>query len=160
MGDPDDWTRQQLGTACYLCPPQLGAKQHMRKIASLSISDLYLLPDQRFPGHSALIFTDGHATRLDSLTDHQYARFTADLRLSIRSISNALHPDHMNIALLGNSCPHLHWGIAPRYRDDPCWGRPIWTSSDDERAERTRSATESDTTEVIARILAELQYAA
>jgi diadenosine tetraphosphate (Ap4A) HIT family hydrolase len=32
----------------------------------------------------------------------------------------------MNYELLGNSNPHLHWHIIPRYKSDPRWGRPIW----------------------------------
>ena len=34
----------------------------------------------------------------------------------------------MNYELLGNSDPHLHWHIIPRYKTDPRWGAPIWES--------------------------------
>jgi len=52
-----------------------------------------------------------------------------DLRQSVAAIREVVHPDHMNIALLGNSCPHLHWSIVPRYRTDPHWGSPVWENS-------------------------------
>jgi hypothetical protein len=32
----------------------------------------------------------------------------------------------MNYELLGNTDPHLHWHIVPRYKTDPRWGQPIW----------------------------------
>ena len=33
---------------------------------------------------------------------------------------------------LGNTVPHLHIAVIPRYRSDPRWGRPVWTTSRDE----------------------------
>ncbi len=50
----------------------------------------------------------------------------ADLRIASKAVRSALNPDHMNYELLGNSNPHLHWHIEPRYKDDPRWGQPIW----------------------------------
>ena len=53
----------------------------------------------------------------------------ADLRLAHCAIVAVTQPDHINIALLGNTIPHLHWGIIPRYNGDPRWRRLIWTTS-------------------------------
>ena len=49
-----------------------------------------------------------------------------DLRHAATAIHSALNPDHMNYECLGNSSPHLHWHVVPRYIDDPRWGQPIW----------------------------------
>lgn len=95
-------------------------------IGDLSISTLFLFRDQRFRGYCILSFAPYDATRLDDLSDAEYHQFMGDLRLSSRAIRAAFTPDHMNYELLGNSNPHLHWHIVPRYRDDPRWGRPIW----------------------------------
>jgi diadenosine tetraphosphate (Ap4A) HIT family hydrolase len=116
------------GIDCYLCPPRLSAHSGLTLVAHLSASSLYLDKDQRFRGQSSLILTD-HATRLDALSAAAYIAFMEDLRLSTAAIRDATLPDHMNVALLGNSCPHLHWSIVPRYRTDPRWGRPIWEDS-------------------------------
>ena len=35
----------------------------------------------------------------------------------------------MKNELLGNSMPHLHWHLVPRYMSDPMWGRPIWAGN-------------------------------
>jgi len=29
---------------------------------------------------------------------------------------------------LGNTVPHLHWGLIPRYKNDGRWGNPVWTT--------------------------------
>jgi diadenosine tetraphosphate (Ap4A) HIT family hydrolase len=124
----DPWRQQELGIGCYLCPPQLSASLGTFLIARLSVSSLYLVEDQRFRGLSTLIFNE-HVTRLDALPEEVYAAYLRDLQVSVRAVRATVNPDHMNIELLGNSCPHLHWSIIPRYRSDPRWGRPIWDDS-------------------------------
>ncbi len=41
----------------------------------------------------------------------------------------------MNYTSLGNVVPHLHWHIVPRYRQDPRWGGPIYTTTREEMRE-------------------------
>jgi diadenosine tetraphosphate (Ap4A) HIT family hydrolase len=41
-------------------------------------------------------------------------------------LREALGPEKMNIASLGNLTPHLHWHVIPRFRDDPAFPKPIW----------------------------------
>ena len=129
MTDTEDkWREQEAGLDCYLCPARLSAHTGMMLIAALSTSRSYLAVDQRFRGQCSLILTN-HVTQLEELPEEAYTAYMRDLRNSLGAIREAVHPDHMNIALLGNSCPHLHWSIVPRYRSDPRWGRPIWDDS-------------------------------
>jgi diadenosine tetraphosphate (Ap4A) HIT family hydrolase len=121
----EKWTEQEAGIGCYLCPPRLEHHQSLTFVAHLSTSSLYLEEDQRFRGLSCLIL-NVHATRLDALSEENYSGFMQDLRRSVAAVRKTVQPDHMNVALLCNSCPHLHWSIVPRYRTDPRWGSPIW----------------------------------
>lgn len=82
----DKWSKQRAGTDCYLCMPRVSSNTNLRKIASLSASSLHLIEDQRFLGHSTLVFDDRHATTLEELSDDEYMRYSQDLRLSTRSI--------------------------------------------------------------------------
>jgi diadenosine tetraphosphate (Ap4A) HIT family hydrolase len=111
---------------CSLCPPRDFASEDRYEISPFSISTLYLYGDQRFRGYSVLAFDGRHATALDELSKDECMRFLDDLRLSSNAIRRALAPDHMNIELLGNAVPHLHWHIIPRYRSDPRWGKVVW----------------------------------
>jgi diadenosine tetraphosphate (Ap4A) HIT family hydrolase len=95
-------------------------------IADLSISTLLLYRDQRFKGYSILSFEPWNATSLESLSDEEFQSYFMDLRVAAMAIRKALNPDHMNYELLGNTNPHLHWHIVPRYKTDPRWGQPIW----------------------------------
>jgi diadenosine tetraphosphate (Ap4A) HIT family hydrolase len=156
----DEWSKQQAGTDCHLCLPRVAANSSLRKIVCLSASSLHLIEDQRFLGHCTLIFDDRHVTSLEELSDDEYMRFAQDLRLSVRSIRRALQPDHSNVALLGNRCPHLHWGIIPRYRSDPSWGKPIWehATSEDFRL-RPKILSEAAYAQLILKILNQLEVA-
>ncbi len=95
-------------------------------IAELRISTLFLYREQRFRGYCILSFSAWDATNLEALPDLEYQQFMQDLRTAAVAIRSALQPDHMNYELLGNSYPHLHWHIVPRYKTDPRWGQPIW----------------------------------
>ena len=95
-------------------------------IAELSISTLFLYREQRFRGYCILSFSTWDATQLEMLNDTEYQQFMQDLRRASQAIRAALTPDHMNYELLGNTNPHLHWHIVPRYKTDPRWGQPIW----------------------------------
>ncbi len=102
------------------------SNDHVIFIAQLQISTLLLFRDQRFRGYSLLSFDPWDATSLDALSDDEYTLYFADLRAASRAIRQAMNPDHMNYELLGNTNPHLHWHIIPRYKSDPRWGQPIW----------------------------------
>lgn len=95
-------------------------------IADLRISTLFLYREQRFRGYCILSFSAWDATNLEALIDLEYQQFMQDLRMASAAIRSALHPDHMNYELLGNSNPHLHWHLVPRYKTDPRWEQPIW----------------------------------
>src|SRR3954463_857003 len=91
--------------SCTLCPPRNPAAEHRIEIAPLSISTLYLYGDQRFRGYSVLAFDARHAVALADLSSGEYASFMDDLRISVRAITRALQPDHMNVEQMGNALP-------------------------------------------------------
>ncbi len=124
--EQDSWDELREGISCPTCAPRDPNNEFWLEIAPLSISTLYLFRDQRFRGYSLLIFDRRHASTLEELDDGEYLAFMRDLRHAAAAIHSALKPDHMNYECLGNSHPHLHWHIVPRYRHDPRWGQPIW----------------------------------
>ena len=122
----EQWQRAQAGDTCYLCAPREANNEHRFQVVSLSISTLYLYGDQRFRGYCLLIFDARHATSLDQLREDEYTAYMRDLRDAARALRSVFRPDHMNYECLGNTSPHLHWHIIPRYRSDPRWGQPVW----------------------------------
>jgi diadenosine tetraphosphate (Ap4A) HIT family hydrolase len=122
----ESWTDSRGSSHCTLCSPREPNNEHRLEIASLSISTLYLFRDQRFRGSSLLTFDRRHATALEDLSEDEYRGFVHDLWQAAKAIRSALNSDHMNHEYLGNTSPHRHWHIVPRYRHGPHWEQPIW----------------------------------
>ncbi len=123
------WERLVRGTDCPFDAPRSSANGHWDLVARLEASSLYLAANQAYRGQCLLILDIRHATRPDELSRVEWGSFCADLHAAEAAIANAVRPDHVNVAALGNVIPHLHWHIIPRYRDDPRWGAPIWPTN-------------------------------
>ncbi len=125
----ESWEVSVAGVDCPLCAPRSDDTPFWLKIHTLSVSTLYLDRNQTYRGHSQLVFDRRHAVGLESLTSEEFVAFMADLRRAAQAITTVCHPDLMNYASLGNVVPHLHWHLVPRYRTDPRWGGPIYTTT-------------------------------
>ena len=124
----DSFDRWARGFDCPFDPPRPAVNDEWDLVAALSVASLYLTKNQTYRGQCILVL-DTHAARPDQLSEAQWAAFCADLYRAQRAVVRAVAPDHLNVASLGNIVPHLHWHIVPRYRSDPRWGAPTWTTS-------------------------------
>jgi diadenosine tetraphosphate (Ap4A) HIT family hydrolase len=114
---------------CPFDAPRAESNDYWDIVFPLRASTLYLSKNQTYRGHCILIMDLRHVIRLDQLSPEEWAMFCADLHKAEDALMRAVRPDHINVAILGNVIPHLHWIIIPRYRDDPRWGAPVWTTT-------------------------------
>ena len=131
--------------SCPFDSPRPASTDERDFVATLTISSLYLARNQTYRGHCQLIFDPRHAARPDQLTSEEWSAFCSDLYKAQVAIVRTVHPDHINIELLGNVVPHLHWHIVPRYRNDARWGQPIWLTSPAEMLETRLTPDGRDT---------------
>lgn len=123
------WDVLRSGASCPLCAPRADDTPNWIKIQTLGVSTLYLDRNQTYRGHCQLVFDRRHIVGLEDLGNDEYTTLMADLRNAAHAIVAACQPDLMNYTSLGNVVPHLHWHLIPRYRSDPRWGRPIYTTT-------------------------------
>ena len=128
----EQWQALKNGDNCPFCNPHFDDNQFWSKIATLSISSLYLHKIQTYLGYAVLIFDPRHTTCPSDLSGEEWSLLCKDLYLSQSAIERTTKPDHMNVAALGNQIAHLHWHIVPRYENDSRWGGPIWTTKEEE----------------------------
>lgn len=121
MSEGKTWDDLVVGEECPFCAPRGEKNEFSVRVKELSVSTLYLSRDQLYPGCCSLVFGARHVTGLEQLSDDEYKNYTGDLRRAAKAIFAAMKPDHMNYASLGNSIPHLHYHIIPRYKTDLRW---------------------------------------
>lgn len=67
-----------------------------------------------------------HVFELHELDDEFKKKFLYEMSMVAEAVFDAFKPQKLNYELLGNSEPHLHWHIIPRYQTDPMPNKPIW----------------------------------
>jgi len=93
-------------------------------IAAFGNSVLRLSIDQFSPGYCVLV-SHHHGPEPSDLDVEQRTGFFDELTRSGRAVQRAFHTDKLNYLLLGNTLPHLHAHLIPRYHGDPAGGRPL-----------------------------------
>jgi diadenosine tetraphosphate (Ap4A) HIT family hydrolase len=107
--------------SCHVCGFKLWLP-----VTQLRRSALGLYDDARFPGRCILVFTS-HEEQLWDLDAEVAADFLEDARDAARAIARATASPRVNYAILGNTDPHLHWHLIPRFPDrEPSPERPPW----------------------------------
>lgn len=76
------------------------------------------------PGYAA-VFSKRHVVEPFELTADEQAAFWEECMLVAGAIRDVFGPRKLNYEIHGNTVPHLHLHIYPRYPDDPFIGRPI-----------------------------------
>jgi diadenosine tetraphosphate (Ap4A) HIT family hydrolase len=129
---------------CALCRDDGGVVLWRDRFCRVVVVDE---PD--YPGYCRVIL-QRHAREMTDLTPderQQLMRIVLEVESVLR---DALAPDKVNLASLGNMVPHVHWHVIPRFRDDRHYPAPIWAAPP-----RTHSAPRKFDAAALGRRLAE-----
>ena len=84
-----------------------------------------LVADADYPGFCRVIWKR-HVKEMTDLSAAEREHLMATVFAVETAIREAMHPDKINLASLGNLTPHLHWHVIPRFRHDKHFPQPIW----------------------------------
>jgi diadenosine tetraphosphate (Ap4A) HIT family hydrolase len=92
-----------------------------------------ILGDQQFYRGYCVLLAKLHATELYLMPADGARLLSDEMRLVAEAIAAVVKPWKMNYECLGNSEPHVHWHLFPRYETDQMRGGPIWLRPESER---------------------------
>jgi diadenosine tetraphosphate (Ap4A) HIT family hydrolase len=121
---PPDFYAQLSGSTCPLCEEgRPEATEHAVRFFAGDVCDAYLVRADIQRGLSVAVWRGRHVVEPTELTDTEAAAYGAEVLRVARALQRVLQPVKLNYDVLGNSVPHLHTHLVPRYADDP---RPGW----------------------------------
>jgi diadenosine tetraphosphate (Ap4A) HIT family hydrolase len=124
MDWPASFYELRRGENCPMCAE--GRPEETRfgvRIHAGGLSDAYLQRADIQRGYTIVIWRGRHVAEPTELSEEEAARFWLEVVRVGRALEQHLEPVKMNYDILGNSLPHLHAHVVPRYADDP---RPEW----------------------------------
>jgi diadenosine tetraphosphate (Ap4A) HIT family hydrolase len=125
-GWPADWDERMAGKDCPLCAA-LGRGDDPYSVAVRAgrFAEVFLERRTRLPGYCIVMWRLGHVAEPDELDPGQASGYWAEVVAVGRAIRARFGPVKVNYMTLGNTVPHLHTHVVPRYLDDPAPGGPI-----------------------------------
>jgi diadenosine tetraphosphate (Ap4A) HIT family hydrolase len=128
MGEwPPNWDELTRGIGCEMCENgRPDADQYGVRILAGRYSDAYLQRADVQRGYTLVIWRGRHVNEPTELTGAEAAGYWAEVLAVARALIGVYRPLKMNYETLGNSLPHLHTHLVPRYADgDPRPGQPF-----------------------------------
>ena len=121
---PAEFYEWRAGRGCPLCEQgRPDETAHGVRFFAGEVCDAYLVRAEIQRGLSVAVWRGRHVAEPTELTKEEAAVYGREVLQVGRAIEAAMEPVKVNYDLLGNSVPHLHTHIVPRYADDP---RPGW----------------------------------
>jgi len=99
--------------------------EHGVRIKATNNTDAVLQRANVQRGYTLVIWRGRHVTEPTELTEEEASGYWRDVLTVARALIQHFHPLKMNYETLGNSLPHLHTHLLPRYVEDPAPGHPF-----------------------------------
>lgn len=123
---PPDWDERKRGKGCPMCAEgRTDDNGFGIRVREGRFADAYLQrADVGQPGYTLVIWRGRHISDPTELTPDEASGYFAEVLQVARALETHYRPIKMNIEMLGNSLPHLHTHLVPRYLDDGSPGHP------------------------------------
>jgi len=118
--DPAAWRGLCDGSSCPVCLRGIA----LDTIATMEAAWLAMAERAPMPGYACLV-SRVHAVELHDLTVAQAEAFMRDVRRTSAAVSAATGAVKLNLEIHGNTLPHLHVHVFPRYIGDRFERGPI-----------------------------------
>ena len=122
---PDDFVERKGGKDCPFCAAgRVEEDRFGARIFAGRVSDAYLHRADVKRGYTIVVWRGRHVADPTELSDADASAYWREVLQVARAIEQRYQPLKMNFELLGNSVPHLHTHVVPRYEIDENAGGP------------------------------------
>lgn len=104
---------------------ECGMEQWAPVNLGLRVTHADFYPDARFPGRLVLMLED-HYDHLHEVPDELMAEFMRDVKKVSKLLMGLEGVRRVNMAVLGNSVPHVHAHLIPRYPGESLPDKSPW----------------------------------
>ena len=121
---PASFYAMRTGQGCPMCEQgRPDETPYGTRIRAGGVADAYLQRADIQRGYTVVVWRGRHVAEPTELEPEEAAAYWLEVVEVARALERHLDPVKTNYNVLGNSLPHLHTHIVPRYADDP---RPGW----------------------------------
>lgn len=114
------------GKDCPLCASLgRGDNNFSVRVTELPFADVRLERRSALPGYCIVVWNRGHVAEPTELDADNATGFWREVLRVGRAIEQRFEPLKLNYSTLGNTVPHLHTHVVPRYPDDPAPAGPL-----------------------------------
>ena len=118
--DPEKWARVTTPEGCPFCPVEPRDPYYVELPETWAL----IAAEGALPGY-VLVVSKRHVIEPYELAPDDGARFWADCMRTAGSVASLVHPVKTNFEIHGNTVPHLHMHIFPRFVGDRFERGPI-----------------------------------
>jgi diadenosine tetraphosphate (Ap4A) HIT family hydrolase len=118
--DPAAWDQLVLSEGCPICQRGEPLDVLVELPASWATGGL----EAALPGYVCVV-SRTHAVEPFQLPDEEQTAFWKDAMRVARAVMSVTGAIKMNYGIYGNTIPHVHMHLFPRYRDDPYRGEHV-----------------------------------
>lgn len=123
---PLDWDKRVTGTNCEMCGERSPeADDYGIRIYQSPMVDAVLQRASIQRGYTLVIWRGRHVVEPFELSNEEVAKYWQEVLKVSKALAHFYKPLKMNYEILGNTVPHLHTHLLPRYEIDPAPGRPF-----------------------------------
>ncbi len=102
-----------------------GDSDHWIHVGDGARTQVYVDRSSRIRGYCLVVWSDGHVAEPTELGPEEAGAFWQEVLAAGRAVAAVFDPMKINYFTLGNTVPHLHTHVVPRFVDDPAPAGPI-----------------------------------
>ncbi|RKP58159.1 HIT family protein [Cohnella endophytica] len=111
-----------MNPECMYCTSDGRLEKIMIEIGKLRVSTVFLFREQTYKGRCVVALNEHHR-ELFQLSQEMQDAYMRDVAQTARAVEQAFSADKINYGAFGDTMPHVHFHIVPKYKDGPAWGK-------------------------------------